>query len=212
LLVSTKVELRVFQVAEVMQLLDPGHLVAAGALGVWGLGVVPATALRTSRQSGRLGWHCVGEVVASAAHGIGGGCYWWTVVDEVAVAVAAAGGSVHGEGERGWRVDEVAAGGADGEGAAAAALCRRCVRVVEAGVAGGVLERQHGVARLVVDAPHGQTGLGVARRHAEVAGVGALEVVAVLRGIARLVLLASVGEVAVLWSALLYMSGAICRW
>ena len=114
LLVSTKVELRVFQVAEVMQLLDPGHLVAAGALGV-----VPATALRTSRQSGRQGWHCVGEVVASAAHGIGGGCYWWTVVDEVAVAVAAAGGSVHGEGERGWRVDEVAAGGADGEGAAA---------------------------------------------------------------------------------------------
>jgi len=42
--------------------------------------------------------------------------------------------------------------------------------------------------------------------------VGALEVVAVLRGIARLVLLAGVGEVAVLWSALLYMSGAICRW
>ena len=126
-----RLRLRVLQVTEVMRLLDAGLLAAAGTLGRLGclpLRRVPAAGncqVGAVAHGERLGWRCVGEVVAAATDGVGEG-YWWRV-DEVAAANATDG--AHGEGEF-WRGVDEAAAGAHGKGQAAAAAWTPSAAVV----------------------------------------------------------------------------------
>ena len=77
-------QLRVLlQLTKVMQQLDAGLRAVAGVselLGCLPLRRVPAGNCQVGAvaHGERLGWRCVGEVVAAATDGVGEG-YWWVV-------------------------------------------------------------------------------------------------------------------------------------